>query len=160
MDVAASPTTKNGDKHMNKTDKYIGLDVHQDTTVIAVAEGGRVGEVRVYGSIPGDLRSLEKVLGKLGGENVRLHVVYEAGPTGFLVYRRLRQLEIDCIVVAPSKTPQPKGVRQKTDLRDAVQLARLLPRRLGPAPCRTIHKGTVMYANSASPILVWRQLNL
>ena len=67
MDVAASPTTKNGDKHMNKTDKYIGLDVHQDTTVIAVAEGGRVGEVRVYGSIPGDLRSLEKVLGKLGG---------------------------------------------------------------------------------------------
>jgi len=125
MDEEVSPTTKNGDKHMNKTDKYIGLDVHKDTTVIAVAEGGRVGEVRVYGSIPGDLRSLEKVLGKLGGENVRLHVVYEAGPTGFLVYRRLRQLEIDCIVVAPSKTPQPKGVRQKTDLRDAVQLARL-----------------------------------
>jgi len=116
--------------------------------------------VRVYGSIPGALKSLEKVLGKLGGEKVRLHVVYEAGPTGFLVYRRLRQLEIDCIVMAPSNTPQPKGVRQKTDRRDAVQLARLLPRRLGPAPCRTIHKGTVMYANSASPILVWRQLNL
>ena len=28
-------------------------------------------------------------------------------------------------MVAPSKTPQPKGVRQKTDRRDAVQLARL-----------------------------------
>ena len=82
MGVEANPTTRNGDKHMNKTDKYIGLDVHQDTTVIAVAESGRVGEVRVYGSIPGDLKSLEKVLGKLGGENVRLHVVYEAGPTG------------------------------------------------------------------------------
>lgn len=125
MDVKASSTTKNGDKHMKATDKYVGLDVHQDTTVIAVADGGRVGEVRSYGTIPSDLQALAKVLGKLGGEGVRLHVVYEAGPTGFVVYRRLRQMEIDCIVVAPSKTPQPKGVRQKTDRRDALQLARL-----------------------------------
>jgi transposase len=65
------------------------------------------------------------VLRKLGGEDVRLHVVYEAGPTGFVVYRRLKQMGIDCIVVAPSRTPQPKGVRQKTDRRDALQLARL-----------------------------------
>ena len=69
MDVEANPTTKNGDKHMKKTDKYVGLDVHQDTTVIAVAEGGRVGEVRVYGTIPSDLQALAKVLGKLGGED-------------------------------------------------------------------------------------------
>ena len=71
MDEEVSPTTKNGDKHMNKTDKYIGLDVHKDTTVIAVAEGGRVGEVRVYGSIPGDLRSLEKVprISQIGMKN-------------------------------------------------------------------------------------------
>ncbi len=52
-------------------------------------------------------------------------MVYEAGPTGFVGCRRLKQLEIDCIVVAPSKTPQAKGPRQKTDRRDAVQLARL-----------------------------------
>ena len=125
MGVKANSTTKNGDKHMNKTDKYVGLDVHKNTTVIALAEGGRTGEVRVYGTIPGDLKALEKVLGKIGGEDVRLHVVYEAGPTGFVVYRRLRQLGIECIVVAPSKTPQPKGIRQKTDRRDAEQLARL-----------------------------------
>jgi transposase len=125
MDEEVSPTTNNGDKHMKKTDKYVGLDVHQDTTVIAVADGGRVGEVRIYGTIPSDLQALAKVLGKLGGEGVRLHVVYEAGPTGFVVYRRLKQLGIDCIVVAPSKTPQPKGVRLKTDRRDALQLARL-----------------------------------
>jgi transposase len=42
-----------------------------------------------------------------------------------VVYRRLQQLEIDCIVVAPSKIPQANGPRQKTDRRDAVQLARL-----------------------------------
>jgi len=125
MDVAVSPTTQNGDKHMKTLDKYIGLDVHKDTTVIAVAEGTREGEVRPYGAIPSDLQALERVLRKLGGEGVRLHVVYEAGPTGFVVYRRLRQLEIECIVVAPSKIPLPKGPRQKTDRRDAEQLARL-----------------------------------
>jgi len=108
-----------------KTDKYLGLDVHKDTTVIAIAEGGRDGESRLYGTISSDLHALEKVLRKLGGEGVTLHVVYEAGPTGYVVYRRLLQLGIDCIVVAPSRTPQPKGVRQKTDRRDAMMLARL-----------------------------------
>ena len=31
-----------------------------------------------------------------------MHVVYEAGPTGFVLYRRMQQLKIECIVVAPS----------------------------------------------------------
>jgi len=122
--VAVNQTTKSEDKHM-KIHKYVGLDVHKDTTMIAIAEGDRTGDVRLYGQISSDLGALEKVLRKLGGENVVLHVVYEAGPTGFVIYRRLQQLKIECIVVAPSKTPQPKGGRQKNDRRDAVQLARL-----------------------------------
>ena len=104
---------------------HVGLDVHKDTTVVAIAEGGREGECRVYGTISSDLHALERVLAKLGGAGVRLHLVYEAGPTGYVVYRRLQQLKIDCIIVAPSRTPQPKGSRQKTDRRDAVMLARL-----------------------------------
>jgi transposase len=108
-----------------KTDKYVGLDVHKDTTVVAIAEGGRAGECRIYGTISSDLHALERLLGKLGGEEVQLHVVYEAGPTGYVLHRRLQQLGIECVVVAPSRTPQPKGVRQKTDRRDALQLARL-----------------------------------
>lgn len=108
-----------------KTHKYVGLDVHSEETVVAIAEGGRDGEVRVYGKISSDLHAVERLLGRIGGEDVVLHVVYEAGPTGFVLYRRLRQLGIDCAVVAPSKTPQQKGLRQKTDRRDAVQLARL-----------------------------------
>ena len=108
-----------------KIHKYVGLDVHKDTTMIAVAEGDRSGEIRLYGSISSDLGALEKVLRKLGGEHVVLHVVYEAGPTGYGLYRRLQQLKIECIVVAPSKIPQAKGGRQKNDRRDALQLARL-----------------------------------
>jgi transposase len=110
---------------MKTLNKYVGLDVHKDTTVIAVAEGQRDGEVRIYGTISSDLHALEKTLRKFGGEGVTLHVVYEAGPTGYVIYRRLRQLKINCIVVAPSKLPYEKGVRQKTDRRDALMLARL-----------------------------------
>ncbi len=87
--------------------------------------GRRAEQVRLYGTISSDLGALEKVLRKLGGEGVTLHVVYEAVPTGYVVYRRLQQLGLACIVVAPTKTPQPKGQRQKTDRRDAEQLARL-----------------------------------
>jgi transposase len=124
MDVAVNPTTQNENKHM-KTHKYVGMDVHKDDSEIAVAEGDRSGEVRAYGKVSSDLVSIERALRKIRGENGVLHVVYEAGPTGFVLYRRLRQLEIDCIVVAPSKIPQAKGGHQKTNRRDALQLARL-----------------------------------
>ncbi len=46
MGVVAKPTTKNGDKHMKTKNKYVGLDVHKDTMVVAVADGGREGEGR------------------------------------------------------------------------------------------------------------------
>jgi len=59
MEVAVKPTTRNGDKHMKNLDKYVGLDVHKDTTVIAVAEAGRTGEVRLYGTILSDLGALD-----------------------------------------------------------------------------------------------------
>lgn len=110
---------------MKTTDKYIGMDVHKDTITVAIAEGRRLGEVRQYGKISNDLHSLEKLLPKLGGDNVRLHFVYEAGPTGFVIHRWLLKRKIDSIVVAPSKIPKEKGPRQKTDKRDAEQLARL-----------------------------------
>lgn len=37
--------------------KYVGLDVDQDETVVAVADGLRAGEVRIYGRISNDLRT-------------------------------------------------------------------------------------------------------
>jgi transposase len=104
--------------------KHIGLDVHKDQNQVAVAERGSE-EVRFYGSISNDLHALEKLTRKLGGENVVLHFVYEAGPCGFGIYRRLKQLGIDCKVVAPSLIPKKSGDRVKTNRRDAIQLARL-----------------------------------
>ena len=103
--------------------KYVGLDVHKERNEVAIAES--TGEVRLYGSISNDLHALEKLVVKLRGPNVVLHFVYEAGPCGFVIQRRLQQLGEDCIVVAPSLIPRKSGDRVKTDRRDATMLARL-----------------------------------
>jgi transposase len=52
--------------------------------------------------------------------------IYEAGPTGFGLYRALDAAGIRCEVAAPSKLLRPSGDRVKTDKRDAIHLARLL----------------------------------
>ena len=54
-----------------------------------------------------------------------LHVCFEAGPTGYGLYRQVRALGHDCLVVAPALIPKRAGERVKTNRRDAVTLARL-----------------------------------
>jgi len=107
---------------------YLGLDVHKDSTTIAIAESSRKGEVRTYGTISSDLHAVEKALSRIkkAHPNCELETCYEAGPTGFVLARRLEQLKIPCLVAAPSLIPQPSGERIKTDKRDANKLARLL----------------------------------
>src|SRR6202048_2484276 len=51
---------------------------------------------------------------------------YEAGPTGYGLYRLLKSLGHECLVVAPSLVPKKAGDRVKTNRRDAVSLAKLL----------------------------------
>jgi transposase len=114
-------------KHtMKKKLMFIGLDVHAKNITIALAEGGG-GEARLYGTIPNDLHALERVFAKLrkAHPGVELRVCYEAGPTGFVLARRLAQLKIHCTLVAPSLIPTKSGDRIKTDRRDSLKLARL-----------------------------------
>lgn len=109
---------------MKKTVKYIGMDVHKKTIDIAIADEGREGEVRHYGTINNDTDALNKVLRKLLSTACTLRIVYEAGPCGYTLYRYLKANSLDCTVVAPSLIPRKTGDRIKTDRKDAMSLAR------------------------------------
>src|SRR5216683_2403215 len=104
---------------------YVGLDVHKETIVVAVAAGGLRGEVREYGRIANTPAALDRLLRKLGGDGMTLRFCYEAGPCGYDLYRRLSARGHECVVVAPSLIPKRAGDRVKTDRRDAASLAKL-----------------------------------
>src|SRR6201984_3533626 len=104
---------------------YVGLDVHKEGIVVAVAEGGLRGEVREYGRIANTPAALERLAGKLSRDGVKLRFCYEAGPCGYGIQRHLSGGGHQCVVVAPSLIPKRAGDRVKTDRRDASSLARL-----------------------------------
>lgn len=56
----------------------------------------------------------------------RLHFCYEAGPTGYGLYRQIIALGHSCDVVVPSLVPNRAGEHVRTNRRDVVTLARLL----------------------------------
>jgi transposase len=113
---------------MSSITLYVGLDVHKDSITIAIAEPGSKGEIRLFGTITNDLGRLEHALARIrkAHPDAHLEVAYEAGPCGFVIARRLKQLEVPCLVAAPSLIPRQPGAPFKTDKRDARAIARLL----------------------------------
>ena len=99
----------------------VGLDVHA-RSVAAAAIDGVTGELFQTKLTPAHdhIRSwIQRLPGPVA-------VAYEAGPTGFGLYRSLTGVGIRCQVAAPSKLQRPAGDRVKTDAKDAVHLAKLL----------------------------------
>ena len=104
---------------------HVGLDVHKESIDVAVAPEGST-EVRHYGTVGGDISSLDRVIRKLRSDYPTLRIGYEAGPCGFEIYRYCRKKNMECLVIAPSRIPKQRGERVKTDRRDATMIARLL----------------------------------
>jgi transposase len=97
----------------------VGLDVHARSIRLAALRADELLEER---TLPYDEEQVERLLRRWP----RLRCCYEAGPTGFGLYRYLVERGIECSVVAPGLVPQRPGDRVKTDPRDARKLARLL----------------------------------
>lgn len=101
---------------------HLGMDVSRDSISVAILHPDRdVAVVEKISSDETSVRKLIKRLGRPGG----LWACYEAGPTGYDLYRLLRAVGVRCDVVAPSLVPKGRGDRVKTDKRDSRRLAGL-----------------------------------
>jgi transposase len=105
---------------------YVAFDTSKLRHAVAIAEGGRTGEVRFLGEIENSEAATVKLVKKLATKHRRLTFCYEAGPTGYELYRLIKHLGHDCVVAAPSLIPKKPGDRVKTNRRDALSLAKLL----------------------------------
>ena len=104
---------------------YVGMDVHKDTVSIAILRDNNmhVEYERTLRNEPGQMKKFFK---KLKEKEESILSCYEAGPTGFTLYRMLEEMEITCYVAAPTLIPRKPGDQIKTDKRDAKTLARSL----------------------------------
>ena len=103
---------------------WIGIDDHADKWTIAHYEGMNEEPTREWELMPSE-SGYRKLIGWLKSLKGEVRVVYEAGPCGYEMYRRLRRSGVRCEVAAPSLTPRKPGDRVKTNRRDARKLARL-----------------------------------
>jgi transposase len=105
---------------------FIAFDSAKEKHAVAIADDGRDGEVRYLGEIDNSPDAVSKLVAKLSRQYERLHFCYEAGPTGYGLYRQLTDLGHVCDVVAPTMIPKRSGDRVKTNRRDSVTLVKLL----------------------------------
>ena len=108
---------------MYQYSKYVGLDVHKEKIMVAVAQANRRAPV-YYGEIANTSEAIAKVVRKIAGQE-DTGFCYEAGPCGYGLYRQVTAMGYRCDVVAPSLIPKKSGTRVKTDRRDALALAGL-----------------------------------
>jgi transposase len=103
------------------TMSWAGLDVHARSTEAAAldAASGELTRRRFGGGT-------EPVVAWLAGLPQPVCACYEAGPTGYGLYRAAREAGLEMQVIAPGKTPRAAGERVKSDRKDAELLVRLL----------------------------------
>src|ERR1700680_3785044 len=110
----------------NHSEAFVAFDTSKLRNAVAIPDLGRTGEIRFLGEIENTATTTAKLARKLAGKYERLTFCYEAGPTGYELYRQIKSLGHECIVVAPSLIPKKTGDRGTTHRRDAVSLAKLL----------------------------------
>jgi transposase len=111
---------------IDNSEAFVAFDTSKLRNAVAIADAGRSGEVRFLGEIENTAAATAKLVRKLTAKYERVMFCYEAGPTGYGLYRQVKSLGQECVVVAPSLIPRKPGNRVKTNRRDATTLAKLL----------------------------------
>ena len=84
---------------------FVELDVAKARHAVALAEEGRSGEVRYLGEIDSDPIAVRRMVARLEKRHRRLHFCYEAGPTGYGLYRRLIALVTSAVWLRRRSSP-------------------------------------------------------
>lgn len=108
----------------NDSTLFVGLDLHKDSITVAYALDN--GEIQTLGKTGTSQTDIDRLCKRLKAKGRHINVVYEAGPCGYGLQRRLVAKGFECMVCAPSLIPRKPGERVKTDRRDAINLVRLL----------------------------------
>lgn len=101
---------------------YVGLDVHKNSISACVYDHA-TGQVCLEAKLPNDMAKMRKLVERIRERHGEPQCCYEASSCGYVLYRSLRALGVDCAVIAPSSMPRRPGERIKTDRRDAHKLA-------------------------------------
>ena len=123
---------------------WVGIDDHADKWTIVQFSGNEQKPTKEWELIPNEA-GYRKLIGWAKSLEGEVRIVYEAGPCGYELYRRLTKAELHCQVAAPTLTPRNPGDRVKTNRRDAVVQRRLDLQAVLP------HAGMLPYRPPSSP---------
>ena len=87
---------------------WIGIDDHADKWTIAQFRGNEEKPAKEFELTPND-SGYRKLIAFAKALTGTVRIVYEAGPCGYELYRRLTKAGLQCEVAAPSLTPRKPG---------------------------------------------------
>ena len=114
---------------MNYSTVYVGMDVHKESFSLSCYTNEKEKAEypqKVDAHYSKIINYIEAMRFHYGDDAIFI-CGYEAGCLGFSLYHQLIAHGIECIILAPTTMPQPKGKKKiKTDRRDAEHIARCL----------------------------------
>src|SRR3989304_7070565 len=80
-------STQGGRVVSDHSEAFVAFDTSKLRNAVAIAEGGRTGEVRFLGEIENTDAATAKLVRKLAAKHRRLTLCFEAGPSGYGLQR-------------------------------------------------------------------------